>query len=201
MKRLLIASVSVALAFVTLSFLPVRGEDAVYRDVIRFHVIAASDGGEDQRLKLLVRDNTLSLLEERLDGVTDREEAAGIISAAIPEIEETARETLLAEGSDCPVTASLTREAYPVRYYDGFVLPRGEYTSLRVVIGEGEGRNWWCVLFPSFCAAAASEAEDDYLAAGFTEDQFNVIRRDSAPKYRVRFKILEVLSDVFGFDY
>ena len=200
MKRLLIASVSVILAFVTLSFLPVRGEDAVYRDVIRFHVVAASDGKEDQRLKLLVRDKTLSLLEERLAGVTDRRKAAEIISSALPEIEEAARETVAVEGKDSLVTATLTREKYPVRYYDGFVLPRGEYTSLRVVIGEGEGHNWWCVLFPSFCTAA-SVAEDEYLAAGFTDEQYSVIRRDSSPKYKVRFKILEVLSDLIGFSY
>ena len=200
MKRLLIASVSVILAFVTLSFLPVRGEDAVYRDVIRFHVVAASDGEEDQRLKLLVRDKTLSLLEERLAGVTDRRKAAEIISSALPEIEEAARETVAVEGKDSLVTATLTREKYPVRYYDGFVLPRGEYTSLRVVIGEGEGHNWWCVLFPSFCTAA-SVAEDEYLAAGFTDEQYSVIRRDSSPKYKVRFKILEVLSDLIGFSY
>ncbi|MBR6290055.1 MAG: stage II sporulation protein R [Clostridia bacterium] len=200
MKRLLIASVSVVLAFVSLSFLPVHGEDALYRDVIRFHVVAASDSEEDQALKLLVRDKTLSLLEERLAGVTDRDEAAEIISSALPEIEEAARETVASGGKESPVRATLTREAYPVRYYDGFVLPRGEYTSLRVVIGEGEGHNWWCVLFPSFCAAA-SGAEDDYLAAGFTDEQFNVIRRDAAPKYKVRFKILEVLSDIFGFSY
>ena len=71
MKRLLIASVSVVLAFVSLSFLPVHGEDALYRDVIRFHVVAASDSEEDQALKLLVRDKTLSLLEERLAGVVE----------------------------------------------------------------------------------------------------------------------------------
>ncbi len=201
MKRLLIVSVSVILAFVTLSFLPVRGEDAVYRDVIRFHVVAASDGEEDQRLKLLVRDKTLSLLEERLAGVTDRRKAAEIISSALPEIEEAARETVASGGKDSPVKATLTREEYPTRYYDGFALPSGEYTSLRVVIGEGSGHNRWCVLFPSFCTAAASEAEDDYLAAGFTDEQYSVIRRDSSPKYKVRFKILEVLSGIFGFGY
>ena len=201
MKRLLISALSVMTAFVSLSFLPVRGEEAVYRDLIRFHVVAASDGEEDQRLKLLVRDKTLQLLEERLEGVKDRKKAEEIISSAIPEIEDAARDALLAAGADSPVEATLTREEYPTRYYDGFVLPKGEYTSLRVVLGDGAGHNWWCVLFPSFCTAAASRAEDDYLAAGFTDEQFNVIRRDAAPKYKVRFKILEALSDIFGFSY
>ena len=93
-------------------------------------------------------------------------------------------------------------EKYPVRYYDDFRLPAGEYTSLRVVIGSGEGHNWWCVLFPPLCTAASEEeCEEEFLAAGFSGEQYRLIKKDSDGRYKIRFKMLEVLSEAFGFEY
>ena len=201
MKKILISGVCVTLAALALSFLPVRGEQAVYGGVIRLHVIAASDDAEDQAVKLKVRDAVLSALGEKLDGVSDRGEAKTIVSDSLDLVETAARDALSKEGRDDTVAVSFTREKYPEREYDSFALPAGEYDSLRVTIGGGAGKNWWCILFPSFCTSLADDAEEDFIEAGFTPDQYGAVKKDSGVRYRVRFKILELFAGWFGFEY
>ncbi len=201
MKKLLLSGICITLAALALTFLPVRGEQAVYDGVIRLHVIAASDGAEDQAVKLKVRDSVLSALAEKLDGVRDRDVAKAIVADSLGLVETAARETLAAEGREDSVAVSFTREEYPERVYDNFALPAGEYDSLRVTLGGGEGRNWWCILFPSFCTALAEDAEEDFIGAGFTPDQYGAVKKDSGVRYRVRFKILELFAGWFGFEY
>ncbi|MBR3424241.1 MAG: stage II sporulation protein R, partial [Clostridia bacterium] len=197
MKKLLLSGVSVTLAALALTFLPVRGEQAVYDGVIRLHVIAASDGAEDQAVKLKVRDSVLSALGEKLEGVRDRGEAKTVVAESLSLVEAAARETLAEEGNGDPVAVTFTRERYPEREYDNFALPAGEYDSLRVTLGGGEGKNWWCILFPSFCTSLAEDAEDDFIGTGFTPDQYGTVKKGSGVKYRVRFKILELFADWF----
>ena len=201
MKLLLNFSISVLLAAMLLSVLPVRGEEKIYDEVIRLHVIAASDSEEDQRLKLCVRDTVLALIEEKVGDTDSYEESYNIIEGIKDELVEAAVKTLREEGSSDSVHVEFTPENYPVREYDGYTLPAGRYQSLRIVIGEGDGHNWWCVLFPSVCRSKAEAVEEDYLAAGFSSSQYEMIKGDSDKKYKVRFKILEILSGVVGFDY
>ena len=201
MKKLLLSGVCVTLAALALTFLPVRGEQAVYGGVIRLHVIAASDGEEDQAVKLKVRDSVLSALGEKLDGVRGRDEAKAIVAGSLDLVEKAAREVLAAEGREDSVAVTFTREEYPEREYDNFALPAGEYDSLRVTLGGGEGKNWWCILFPSFCTSIAEDAEEDFIGAGFTPDQYGAVKKDSGVRYRVRFKILELFAGWFGFEY
>ena len=136
--------------------------------------------------------------------MTDENEldkAEHIISGCLDEIESEAALTLLQNGCDCSITAELVYEEYPTRYYDGFTLPAGTYRSLKVTIGEGDGRNWWCILFPSVCISDAVSAQDEYIEAGFTPEQYRIIDNGSPRRYKVRFKILEILSDLVGFNY
>lgn len=123
--------------------------------LVRLHVIAVSDEAEEQEIKLRVRDSVLAYLEPRLEGADDAAEARELISAELDGI-KAAAETA-AEGREVSVT--LSREYYPTRDYGSFALPAGSYESLRVVLGEGEGHNWWCVVFPPLCLSAA-EAEN-----------------------------------------
>ena len=116
--------------------------------VIRFHVIANSDSPEDQALKLQVRDAVLSATQEFYPQEATLEEARDVLSDHLGELARTGQETVEAAGYDYPVTASLEKCWFPTKEYDGFALPAGEYTALRVGIGEGEGQNWWCVAFP-----------------------------------------------------
>ena len=101
-----------------------------------------------------------------------------------------------AQGYDYPVTASITRCWFPTKEYDGFALPAGEYTALRVVIGEGKGQNWWCVAFPPLCLGAASETVDDAVSAGlFTQEQGALMTRESQ-EYVLKFKALELWDEL-----
>ena len=201
MKKLLLSGICITLAALALTFLPVRGEQAVYDGVIRLHVIAASDSEEDQALKLKVRDTVLAALGEKLDGITDRDEAERIVSGSVGVIERAARRAIRKEERDDAVTVTFAREKYPERVYGSFALPAGEYDSLCVTLGGGEGKNWWCILFPSFCTLLAEESEDDFIKAGFTPDQYGAVKKDLGVKYRVRFKILELFAGWFGFEY
>ena len=184
-----------------ISILPIHGEAQIYDSVIRLHVLANSDSDEDQARKLAVRDAVLESTRPLLEGAESREEAEVILQKALPEIKEAAELALERLGSGESVSVSLSWENYPTREYESLAFPAGEYLSLRVMIGEAEGKNWWCVLFPPLCLSAASVAVDQEtacLSAGLTDEQYRLIAdADSSTKYRLRFKILEVASGLF----
>ncbi len=203
-KVILSLSVSILVVSVLSSVMPVSGEEHLYSDVIRLHVIAESDSKEDQAVKLAVRDSVLELVEERLDLAEGYDDAYAVLSGMIPEIEAVAEARAEREGHPLTAEVVFDREEYPVRYYDDFALPAGEYMSMRIVLGEGEGKNWWCVLFPPLCrdtAVGEDSREDEFYAAGFTPEEYKIIKKESGTKYKVRFRILEILSETFGFDY
>lgn len=193
---LFLALVLLAGAFL---ILPVRGEAGVYDSVIRLHVLANSDSDEDQALKLTVRDAVLEKTEELLAGVETREEAEEILQKSLSEIEAAAARALTEHGCADGVSVTLSREKYPRRTYEGLAFPAGEYLSLQVKIGNAEGHNWWCVLFPPMClSAAACDREAVCLSAGLTEEQYRLITESESGKYKLRFKILEVAEELFG---
>jgi len=185
------------LLFLAWTILPVHGEAAVYDSVIRLHVLANSDSAEDQALKLTVRDAVLCATEPLLSRAASRNEAAAILSAHLDDIREAAERALAAEGADPRVTVTLTREEYPTRRYENLAFPAGSYLSLRVLIGEATGQNWWCVLFPPLCLSAATDKrqqEAALLSAGLTEEQYRIVTDTDKPRYKLRFKILELFS-------
>ena len=158
--------------------------------VVRLHVIANSDSEEDQALKLQVRDAVLARTEAILRASADRGEAESRLAAALPELERLAEETVAASGFDYGVTAELAETSFPTKDYDGFSLPAGRYLALRLVIGQGTGQNWWCVVFPPLCTAAASEVPETALAAGLTEDQVSLMTGED-DGYVLKFKVVE----------
>ncbi len=181
--------------FTLMSVLPVNGETEIYSDMIRLHVLANSDSEEDQALKLKVRDAVL-LEAEKIKAGNSNE--AYIKTEESLELLETAAEAKIKdEGYDYTVSVVLGEEKYPEREYDGFVLPEGTYTSLRVLIGEAEGKNWWCVLYPPLCTAAASKREEVFIAAGFTDEQYKAITESNKKTYKIKFKIAEIIKDLF----
>ena len=158
-------------------------QSSISSRLIRLHVIAASDETQEQEIKLRVRDAVLEYLTLRLDGATDAEAARELIAANTDGIAKAAESA--AEGRTVRVT--LGRERYPTRRYDGFALPAGEYESLRVILGEGEGHNWWCVAFPPLCTGAVTE--DELRAAMETEDYGIISEQDG---YLLKFRIIEL---------
>ena len=135
-----------------------------------------------------------------MENVKNQEEALAAIEAANDEIHTAAKSVLEREGFDYPVSVELGLENYPERVYEGFTLPAGQYTSLRVIIGGGEGHNWWCVLYPPLCTTAAEDREQVFITAGFTDEQYKTITETKQVKYKVRFKVLEILASLFGIE-
>ena len=157
--------------------------------LIRLHVVAVSDSEREQSVKYEVRDEILKLLEPEFRGISDRENAQTKILDLLPAIESAALKVASANGGNRGAVVTLDKEAYPTRYYDGFALPAGEYLSLRVILGEGKGQNWWCVVFPPLCAAAAEGIANCEAASLLEGDDIAFISEDDG--YEIRFKVLE----------
>ena len=158
--------------------------------VVRLHVLANSDSEEDQALKLLVRDAVLERATALLEQTESRAEAEVLLRESLPELETIAEETVRANGYSYAVTAELEDTSFPTKEYDGFSLPAGEYLALRILIGEGAGQNWWCVVFPPLCTAASADVPETALAAGFTEDQVGLMTEEDSG-YVLKFKAVE----------
>ena len=158
--------------------------------VVRLHVLANSDSEADQALKLQVRDVVLARATEILEQSTDRAEAETRLRESLPELEALAQAEVQANGYDYAVTAELEETSFPTKDYDGFSLPAGEYLALRILIGEGAGQNWWCVVFPPLCTAASADVPETALAAGLTEDQVSLIT-EAEGGYELKFKVVE----------
>ena len=154
--------------------------------LLRLHVVGASDSAEDQEVKLLVRDAVLASLEDGLRDLTDVDAAVDYVSRMLPKVEAAANRCLAAAGFSDTVAVSLTEEAFPTRDYDNFSLPAGVYRALRVVIGEGEGRNWWCVVFPQLCMAGEDFVETASVA-GLSPELAGTLEGE----YEIRFWVLE----------
>lgn len=126
-------------------------EESQLRQVVRLHVIANSDSPADQRLKLMVRDAVLKELACKMEEAPNRDEALKVLRNDIDAVERVSEDELKKAGCDYKVSVNLGPVSYGIRSCDGVMFPAGNYTSLRVVIGEGKGHNWWGVLYPPFC--------------------------------------------------
>lgn len=166
-------------------------QDDLQEKMIRLHVIANSDSDADQTLKLCVRDAVLCRAEEILRQSADMTEARARLRDSLPDIGDAAAQELAAQGSGYSVSVALEDTEFPRKTYDGFALPAGEYLALRVVIGAGEGRNWWCVVYPPLCTAAACELEGVALKGGMTADDLSLMTGENAG-YVLRFRSLEL---------
>ena len=166
-------------------------QQALADRVVRLHILANSDSEEDQALKLQVRDRVLDRAAEILTESADRAAAEHALRAALPELESLAADEIALRGYDYPVTAELADTAFPTREYDGFALPAGRYLALRLVIGAGEGHNWWCVVFPPLCTTVSSDLAQTAMAAGLTEDDVQLIT-ESESGYVLKFKSIEL---------
>jgi len=172
-----------------------RRQEDLAGKLIRLHVIANSDGEADQALKLLVRDRVLAVAGGILRSSADMDQARARLRRALPEIQAAAAEEIARQGYDYPVTASLERADFPRKDYGGFALPAGEYTALRLEIGRGEGRNWWCVVFPPLCTAAATDLTETAVAAGWDREDVSLVTEESGG-YVLKFRSLELWETV-----
>lgn len=159
--------------------------------IIRLHVVANSDSGADQAIKLHVRDAVLAAARQALQGAGDPQQA---IAQALPQLEAAANAALAAQGSRETARVSFRRELFPTRDYDTFSLPSGVYRSLRVTIGAGGGHNWWCVIFPSLCVPATADGFVQAAeAGGFTRAEIGLMTQ-ADEGYVLKFRSLELLQ-------
>lgn len=161
--------------------------NSIRENVLRLHILANSDSIEDQALKLKVRDAVLEASPEIFEGVLTEDEAVKAAKEKIELIKLTAEKVILDEGYYYPVTVEIGQTYFDKRVYDDFTLPAGNYEAVRILIGNGQGKNWWCVMFPSVCVPAASKRED--VSSVLTNKQNDMIKNPS--KYKARFKVVE----------
>ena len=174
--------------------------EVLSENLIRLHVVADSDSADDQALKLQVRDAITGKLETVMSDFPDLETAKAYLQEHLPELEKIANDTLKAAGNHCQAVVTFAKEAFPTREYDTFALPAGIYESLRVTIGSGEGKNWWCVVFPSLCASATTDGfEDTAVSAGFSDRVAGTLI--GKQEYRVRFFLLDCFGWVENWIY
>lgn len=185
MKKIIFPTLTILLATLTLALLPTEAEAKIYEDTVRLHILANSDSDEDQALKIALRDEILENFASELSGFESAEGARDALLESISEIEEFSRGYIKERGYSYEVSASLINEWYDTREYEDFTLPKGYYYSLKIVIGEGEGKNWWCVMYPPLCL-------DFAVSEGYTDEEEALV----LGKYSVKFKLLELISEI-----
>ena len=173
-----------------------RSQAALADQVIRLHVLANSDSEADQALKLKVRDRVLETASDYFVPGATLEETRAVLTEHLADLAAAGADQAAQEGYRYPVTVSLEDNYwFPTKQYTDFALPAGEYTALRVVIGEGDGQNWWCVVFPPLCLGSVSEtAAQTALSDGFTQDQVSLITGEDEG-YVVKFKAIELWEE------
>lgn len=173
-------------------------QNGIAAKVVRFHVLANSDSEADQALKLAVRDRILKEYGELLGRCESKQETLEALEEVQQEICETAVQAVAEQGASYPVRVCLVREPFPFKKYDDLIFPAGVYDALRIEIGEAEGQNWWCVLYPQMCfvdAAWGHTTEESHirLENTLTEEEFLVVsalgQEKTVPK--IKLKILE----------
>lgn len=172
---------------------------ALAKKTVRLHVVANSDSDEDQAQKLRVRDAILLETKELTADCANAEQARAAISDGLVHLQAAAETVLRAEDCKRTVRVTLEEETFETRRYDTFTLPAGNYTALRVVIGDGAGHNWWCVVFPSLCTAATGDELESLAAAGGFDDDETALMTGGEEQYVLRFKLLEWLGRLSSF--
>ena len=170
--------------------------ETLNEELLRLHVVADSDSAADQDIKLRVRDAVLASISENLANIGDFSQAETYIRENLPKLEQVANDTLKMLGVSDEAVVTLQKEVFDTRVYDTFTLPAGVYEALRITIGSGEGKNWWCVVFPTLCVPATSEGFEDVAAgAGFPES----LTKSLEGEYEIRFYLLDLLGKLEGY--
>ncbi len=166
--------------------------------IVRLHVVANSDSAEDQSNKLAVRDAVVKYLQEKMDAFQNSEQAKAFLETNIEKIEAIANRTLQQLGTLDRVKVILALEEFGTRIYETFALPAGIYDALRIEIGNAEGQNWWCVVFPSFCVPKTTDQfQSTAVSSGFSDRVTNTVSGE--PAYKIRFFVLDWIGKIENF--
>ena len=195
--KLIIKSACIAFVLTVIySMIPFRTEcKEISNEVFRLHILANSDEDYDQQLKLKVRDKVLIYTESLFESAQSKEEAENLISNNLQDICNTAQKEVTDNGYDYSVTAQITKMYFTTRTYESYTLPSGMYDALRITIGSGEGRNWWCVMYPSICISS-EKSQDEAARETFNDNQYDIVKNE---KYEYKFKIVEIFEKICSY--
>ena len=166
-------------------------QEGIAGKIFRLHVVANSDKKEDQELKMDVKKTVVDYLSQNLGAEADLEETREYVLGNLSEIEQAALRTIKEQGKSYPVSAAVEKTYFPDKTYGDCTFPAGEYEALNVRIGRGEGKNWWCVLYPSLCFiddtwGIVTEEKKEELKEVLTEEEFQKILGDPEEKKKIR---------------
>ena len=196
MKKTVLSTFILLIVALVFAVIPTDAEGKIYEDTLRLHILALSDSDEDQQIKLKIRDKVLEKYGSLLKNAENVEEAKERTDGLLSDIKEDVNEWLGEYYEGVVADVYLSEEWYDTREYENFALPRGYYTSLKIVIGDGEGKNWWCVMYPPLCLDISTEdAEPDDGLVNYSREEIELI---SGNGYNVKFKLLEIISDIFS---
>lgn len=169
--------------------------------ILRLHILAAGNDTASQEIKLHVRDAVLGHIQDAVAGAATAKEAENAIAPLLGEIVSVANRTLESCGVSYRADAKLTTEFFPIKQYGSLLLPPGEYRALRIVLGDGEGKNWWCMLYPSLCltegiTATIPDEEKEELRGLLTEEEFDTLFSKQTKKPVFRFRIVELWKKI-----
>ena len=174
--------------------------DSIAKNIIRFHVVANSDSTEDQLLKESVRDAIIEYMRPLVKNSTSIEETKKILKRSIPHLKKIAEKVIDKHGEKYEIYVALDKANFPTKEYGDVVLPAGEYEACRVVIGEGKGKNWWCVMYPPLCYLDVSTGVvplegKEQLQEELNSQQYKLVTQEN--DYQIRFKLIDTINSLF----
>lgn len=183
------------------------GNDKLVEDIsekiIRFHVIANSDTDIDQSVKIEIKNKILDYMAPKLEKSKSIEESREILKNNDNDIKNIAKDCLSKEGFNYGVSTELGREDFPVKTYGDITLPQGNYEAYRVILGNGKGKNWWCVMFPPLCfiditkGEAEVEKTDDAMKNVLNDKEYNEVNKKNSEDIQYKFKVKEFIDSYF----
>lgn len=178
-------------------------QEDIAKKIIRFHVVANSDSDKDQQLKLKIRDEILKFIEPKLKKSNSLEESRNILKLNNNEMKKIAEEIIKNNNFNYSVKTSLCKDNFPVKEYGNIVLPAGEYEAYKIIIGNGKGKNWWCVMFPPLCFIDITKGEvstketSDEMRRVLTEDEYSIVDNTEESSVILKSKVLEIFNSIF----
>ncbi len=172
--------------------------EGLAENIFRLHILANSDSEEDQALKLKVRDAILAYMETLTENMSDKQAVIALSEQHIEDFKQIAEQVIQENGYHYSASVEIGNFYFPTKYYGNISLPAGNYDALKIEIGEAEGQNWWCSLFPPLCFVSISsgmvdEKGEDYLKENLSEEEFSIVTENSND-IEFKFKIIELLN-------
>lgn len=200
---LLIAVLAAGCLWTAHTYIQHQTQQQIAEKILRFHVRANSDSKQDQVLKLKVRDAVGAYIQQALDGTEDLQACIRIVQSRLLELTQVVEQVVANEGYHYPVTAHIAQTKFPEKSYGNYTFPAGTYQALNVIIGNGEGQNWWCVMYPNMCFHGAvyevvDKEADKSLQRVLSEDEYHAVLKSG--KYKIKWKCIDYVKKMFGLD-